>query len=115
MNNNKNQGQNVVSLADRRKRTATKDPAGHGIVIAVPHYDDDEVCCGFVLEPVVAWLWEDHDGCPDVPLIQCDENTVMTPDDVYAVQHLDGSFFFPDGERCSEGDLIEAFRRRIQK
>ena len=37
------------------------------------------------------------------------------PDDVYAIRQPDGSFRFPDGERCdNESALLARFRKRLE-
>jgi hypothetical protein len=88
-------------------------PDDGDFAVAIPEFTLDEVLCGFVIEPVVGWLVEGHpDSGQIIPLTQCGDDNVISPGDVYAIQHPDGSFRFPDGERCGEDDLLDCFKKR---
>jgi hypothetical protein len=75
-----------------------------------PLYDSSGVG-GFECLPVIGWRIE---GNPDTdqlnPVIEDDE---LEPDELYALCHPDGSYRFPDGERCrSDDELVASFKRR---
>jgi hypothetical protein len=68
---------------------------------------------GMSLEPVIAWRVDRNaDSGRIVPVTDYDDEP---PDDIYAIRHPDGSFHFPDGERCdNESALFARFRKRLE-
>ena len=64
--------------------------------------------------PVIAWHVERAgSGRGWIIPVMDDDDDEIEPGEVYALQHPDGSFRFPDGERCdSEGALLESLLRR---
>jgi hypothetical protein len=67
---------------------------------------------GLEFIPVVAWR---IDGPADsgqlIPLTEYEDDEIE-PGEVYAIQHPNGDFVFPDGERCTDDDVLEAFKKR---
>lgn len=77
--------------------------------VALPEFTLDDRICGFSIIPVDGWGIEgsiDHGRI--IPIFDDCE-----PDGLYAIGYPDGSYRFPDGERCSLDELFEAFRRRL--
>ncbi len=96
-------------------KTATTVPAYDGFAMALPIFDPDGTC-GLDLKPIVAWQIEGShaDTGQLVPVTELEDDR-FEPDDVYAIRGPDGSFRFPDGERCdSEEAVIASFRKRCE-
>ena len=97
-------------------KTATAVSAYDGFAMAVPIFNPDGTC-GLDLKPIVAWQIEGAhtDTGQLVPVTEYEDDRIE-PDAVYAIQRPDGSFRFPDGERCdSEDDLLASFRKRCRE
>jgi len=96
----------------------TTIPAEPGFVVVVPLFDKDGIA-GLAEHPVAAWRIEADSG-QRVPII--DHGEVEEEIDVeeeiaegrYALQHPDGSYHLPDGERCDNEDaVVESFEKRF--
>lgn len=91
--------------------TTTTIPADDGFGVAVPCFDHTGLC-GFTVDKVTAWrIAGPVDSGQLIPVSEDDDD--LGPDDLFAVEHPDGSFRFSDGERCdTPADLLASFRRR---
>ncbi len=88
-------------------------PAYPGFAVAAPIFDRNGIC-GLDLMPVVAWQIEGaHARTSQLVPVTKREDDAVERADVYAIQCPDGSFRFPDGERCdSEDDVLASFQKR---
>jgi hypothetical protein len=97
--------------------TTTTIPADDDFNVARPIFNHDGVY-GVEIMPVVAWPVEGRADSGRIIPVAFDGNVeeeIIGEDGVYAVQHPDGSFHFPDGERCaSEDELLASFRKRLE-
>jgi hypothetical protein len=96
----------------------TTIPAEPGFVVVIPLFDNSGIA-GLAEHPVAAWRIEADSG-QRVPII--DHGEVEEEIDVeeeiaegrYALQHPDGSYHLPDGERCDNEDaVVEGFEKRF--
>ena len=96
----------------------TTIPAETGFVVVIPLFDNDGIA-GLAEHPVAAWRIEADSG-RRLPII--DHGEVEEEIDVeeeiaegrYALQHPDGSYHLPDGERCDNEDaVVESFEKRF--
>ncbi len=96
----------------------TSIPAEPGFVMIIPLFDDDGIT-GLAEHPVAAWRIEAGSG-RRIRII--DHGEVEEEIDVeeeiaegrYALQHPDGSYHLPDGERCDNKDaVVESFEKRF--
>ena len=84
----------------------------NGFAVVRPLYGPGGIQ-GMSLEPVTGWRVDGNGQSGRmVPVTDYDNEP---PDDAYAIRQPDGTFRFPDGERCdNESALLARFRKRLE-